>query len=764
MHGGLEEPDERNPNYYGDDTEPKRGSIPLDEAFARPDRFVLHHIAAREKNFEPIVASFANKARNSDQVSREQGDQSRTLNAAIPNDRHGVREMAKRATLVDWAHAYADKCTVHGPKQFQYVHFGKEATDRTEADEWTKVMETIVPPEYPPEIRDQIDSKFVTRKGESGDHHTGIFGKAKQPLGNSNSYPNRARCDAMVHDGTRLGMVDSRNGEVIPMDDVFWTAEYMNAYDLNSQLSAVRAGLDMALATAWRMGHVHPHMAGAVAGLQKIRTFYDCLHAAHRKTRLGSLPFHQIVGELDRVDDRGNKLEPNIPDTWRTTALRGEYPDCLAQSVAQVFRSMCGPLAMSGSREDRAVIIRRDESAFTRGDKIMGIPWPAYRRPTAREIKEAKEKAEKEGHNASEDVDMSEPRDKPVVAGGESAGTTATGASEDKKDGPVPPVTQAPDAPAEPAHPPADALPSQVEARSTLLGVHDTAGPFAAPRDLHTGQFIYVDCAEEERAMLPATIGSQFEAERALAELRTVSRVVGDPRDSEEYTYWETSTHDTLAYAFYSVPDQYRNVPAVKSASHIFDQIPDGQLVRPDKPEPAVLRISAVKGTDDTRRNLERLKEESIKKNVIILGARRGEDIAPRIGNTITTLCAKIGDIARFLEMGVRSRAGPILPTKSDPDLMIQAIVPAPEELLDYFADEIRQKVKGRASASSHYYRRACAEIRDALRGTAVQPGNAGAVKDPELEASSASGQGNVTSVIQKHSTRWCLFGCIGST
>ena len=517
MHGGLEEPDERNPNYYGDDTEPKRGSIPLDEAFTRPDRFVLHHIAAREKNFEPIVASYANKARNSDQVSKEQGDQSRTLNAAIPNDRHGVREMAKRATLVDWAHAYADKCTVHGPKQFQYVHFGKEATDRTEADEWTKVMETIVPPDYPPEIRDQIDSKFVTRKGESGDHHTGIFGRAKQPLGNSNAYPNRARCDAMVHDGTRLGMVDSRNGEVIPLDDVFWTAEYMNAYDLNSQLSAVRAGLDMALATAWRMGHVHPHVAGAVAGLQKIRTFYDCLHAAHRKTRLGSLPFHQIVGELDRVDDRGNKLEPNIPDTWRTTALRGEYPDCLAQSVAQVFRSMCGPLAMSGSREDRAVIIRRDESAFTRGDKIMGIPWPAYRRPTAREIKEAKEKAEREAHGAGEDVDMDEPRDKPVVAEGEAAGTAATGASEHKKDDPVPPATQAPDAPAEPAHPPADALPSQVEASSTLLGVHDTAGPFAAPRDLHTGQFIYVDCTEEERAMLPTTIGSQFEAERALS-------------------------------------------------------------------------------------------------------------------------------------------------------------------------------------------------------------------------------------------------------
>ena len=78
---------------------------------------------------------------------------------------------------------------------------------------------------------------------------------------------------------------------------------------------------------------------------------------------------------------------------------------------------------------------------------------------------------------------------------------------------------------------------------------------------------------------------------------------------------------------------------------------------------------------------------------------------------------------------------------------MIQAIVPAPTELLDYFADEIRQKVESRAGASSHYCRRACAEIRDALRGTAVQPGNAGAVKDTELEASFASGQGNVTSV-----------------
>ena len=48
VHGGLEEPEERNPNYYGDDTEPKRGSIPLDEAFTRPDKFVLHHIAERK--------------------------------------------------------------------------------------------------------------------------------------------------------------------------------------------------------------------------------------------------------------------------------------------------------------------------------------------------------------------------------------------------------------------------------------------------------------------------------------------------------------------------------------------------------------------------------------------------------------------------------------------------------------------------------------------------------------------------------------------
>ena len=155
-----------------------------------------------------------------------------------------------------------------------------------------------------------------------------------------------------------------------------------------------------------------------------------------------------------------------------------------------------------------------------------------------------------------------------------------------------------------------------------------------------------------------------------------------------------------------------------------------------------------MRGNEVTRRNLERLKEESVKKNQVIPSARRAEDIAPRVGNTIATLCSKIGEIARLLEMGVRSRAGPIVPTKSDPNLMIQAIVPAPKEVLDYFTDEIRQKVENRASASSHYYRRACAEIRDVLRGTAVQPGKTGAVADPE-EASSASGQRNVTSVIQ---------------
>ena len=155
-------------------------------------------------------------------MSKEQGDQSRTLNAAIPGDRHGQREMAKRATLVDWAHAYASKCTVHGPRQVQYVHFGKEATDRTEADEWTKVMETIVPPEYPQEIRDQIDSKFISRKGESGDHHTGLFGQA-------NGWKFQTGGSAMPWCTTEIDWGDSRNGEVIRMDDVFWTAEYMNA-------------------------------------------------------------------------------------------------------------------------------------------------------------------------------------------------------------------------------------------------------------------------------------------------------------------------------------------------------------------------------------------------------------------------------------------------------------------------------------------------------------------------------------------------------
>ena len=127
----------------------------------------------------------------------------------------------------------------------------------------------------------------------------------------------------------------------------------------------------------------------------------------------------------------------------------------------------------------------------------------------------------------SDDMDVDEvgapeaPAAPPLLAPLLHLGKTATETTEDDKETPALALPQAPDAPAAPAH----ELPSQVEARSNL-GIHDTAGPFAAPRDLHTGQFIYVDCAEEERAMLPATIGSQFEAERALAELRTVNRVV----------------------------------------------------------------------------------------------------------------------------------------------------------------------------------------------------------------------------------------------
>ena len=51
--------------------------------------------------------------------------------------------------------------------------------------------------------------------------------------------------------------------------------------------------------------------------------------------------------------------------------------------------------------------------------------------------------------------------------------------------------------------------------------------------------------------------------------------------------------------------------------------------------------------------------------------------------------------------------------------------------------------------AEKEFLRRACAEIRDVLRDTAVQPGKAGAVSDPELESSTASGQGNVTTIRQ---------------
>ena len=217
------------------------------------------------------------------------------------------------------------------------------------------------------------------------------------------------------------------------------------------------------------MGHVHPHVAGAVAGMQKIRTFYDCLNAAHRKTRLGSLPFHQIVGELDRVDDQGNTLEGygaplrsggSTWTAWHNRSRRSFDP--------------CAPLAVSGTRD------RRDESAFTRSDKIMGIPWPAYQRPTAREIKEVREKAERDrptpkidsappwgavtitinpgdsapsggGAPSGGDVDMTDSREKPAAAEAKKAGETAAKTSKDDKDTLTLILTQAPDTPAVPA-------------------------------------------------------------------------------------------------------------------------------------------------------------------------------------------------------------------------------------------------------------------------------------------------------------------------
>ena len=155
----------------------------------------------------------------------------------------------------------------------------------------------------------------------------------------------------------------------------------------------------------------------------------------------------------------------------------------------------------------------------------MAIPWPAYRRPTARELKEFKEKVERDGPAPMGDsappwgavtitvnrgggappgdgapsagvapsgggapsggnVDMTESREKPAATEAKEAGKTATKASEDDKDTPILILTQAPDTPAMPVPPPAHGLPSHVEARSAILGIHDIAGPFAAPRNL----------------------------------------------------------------------------------------------------------------------------------------------------------------------------------------------------------------------------------------------------------------------------------------
>ena len=90
--------------------------------------------------------------------------------------------------------------------------------------------------------------------------------------------------------------------------------------------------------------------------------------------------------------------------------------------------------------------------------------------------------------------------------------------------------------------------------------------------------------------MMPMTVGSQVEAERILAEIRIANEICGDNKDSDEYALWEKSTDEDVLFFHYVIPPQCRNAPAVKSASRLFDNIPDGKLVRPNKPEPQVLR------------------------------------------------------------------------------------------------------------------------------------------------------------------------------
>ena len=97
--------------------------------------------------------------------------------------------------------------------------------------------------------------------------------------------------------------------------------------------------------------------------------------------------------------------------------------------------------------------------------------------------------------------------------------------------------------------------------------------------------------------------------------------------------------------------------------------------------------------------------------------------------------------------MGVRTRAGPIIPMKNDSKTFIQALVPCPSELLNYFSQEMRDAVTAVSDV-----RRTCAEIRDIMKGKAKQPGKTGAVPDPELEKALAGGQGNVMAI--RHLTK----------
>ena len=164
--------------------------------------------------------------------------------------------------------------------------------------------------------------------------------------------------------------------------------------------------------------------------------------------------------------------------------------------------------------------------------------------------------------------------------------------------------------------------------------------------------------------MLPSTIGSQFEAQGALAEIRAVSKVVGDQR-----RYGRLLRRRRLLLLLPgSIATSERS--GSFSASRIFDLISDDQLE------------SAVRGSDESRRRMQRLKDEPTRKNQVILSAR----LAPRLGNSIKMLCAKISDILSFLQMGVRTRAGP--PPHQKQSEQNDAGRRACAEALGYFTNE----------------------------------------------------------------------------